>query len=42
VLQRRALAAGRRLYARKPKAFVGRIARGWEKRAPKHPAPLAG
>lgn len=42
VLQRRALAAGRRLYTRKPKAFVRRIASGWEKRAPKHPAPLAG
>ena len=41
-LQRDALKLGKRLYAQPPKRFVGRIERGWEKRAAKRPEPLAG
>lgn len=33
-LQREALAAGKQIYKRKPKAVVGHIARRWRKRAP--------
>jgi CHAD domain-containing protein len=41
-LQRDALKLGKRLYEPSPKRFVGRIERGWEKRAAKGPEPLAG
>ena len=41
-LQRDALTLGRRLYEPPPKRFVGRIERGWRKRAATRPRPLAG
>jgi CHAD domain-containing protein len=41
-LQRDALKLGRRLYEPSPKRFVGRIERGWRKRAAARPQRLAG
>lgn len=41
-LQRDALKLGARLYEPSPKRFVGRIERGWRKRAASRPEPLAG
>jgi CHAD domain-containing protein len=41
-LQRDALKLGARLYKRPPRRFVGRIERGWRKRAVSRPEPLAG
>ena len=41
-LQRDALKLGGRLYEPSPKRFVGRIERGWRKRAAARPEPLAG
>jgi CHAD domain-containing protein len=41
-LQREALRLGSRVYARRPKRFARSIERGWQKRAAKHPEPLAG
>jgi CHAD domain-containing protein len=41
-LQRKALKLGDRLYAQPPKRFVGRVERGWRKRAAARPEPLAG
>ncbi|MGH2917994.1 MAG: CHAD domain-containing protein [Solirubrobacteraceae bacterium] len=41
-LQRKALRQGRRLYKRSPKRFVADIERGWRKRAPEQPQPVAG
>lgn len=37
-LQREAMAAGKRIYKRKPKVFVGHIARRWRKRATRRPS----
>jgi CHAD domain-containing protein len=42
VLRDDALRRGRKLYKRSPKRFVARIERGWNRRAPKRPQPLAG
>jgi CHAD domain-containing protein len=41
-LRDKALKRGRRLYKRPPKRFVRAIERGWAKRAPARPQPLAG
>ena len=41
-LRAEALDRGPRLYERSPKRFVRMIERGWRKRAPAHPRPLAG
>jgi CHAD domain-containing protein len=41
-LRDKALKRGRRLYKRPPKRFVRAIERGWAKRAPAGPQPLAG
>ena len=42
VLERKALKRGKRLYRKSPKRFVGAIKRGWRKRVPRSPQPLAG
>jgi CHAD domain-containing protein len=41
-LQREALRLGGRVYARRPKRFARSVERGWQKRAAKHPEPVAG
>jgi anti-sigma factor RsiW len=41
-LRDEALRRGRKLYKRSPKRFVKQIERGWAKRAPERPQPLAG
>jgi CHAD domain-containing protein len=41
-LQRKALKLGAQVYDQSPKRFVRGIDRGWHKRAPKRPEPLAG
>jgi CHAD domain-containing protein len=41
-LQRRAFRLGERIYARSPKAFARSAERSWDKRAAKHPQPVAG
>jgi hypothetical protein len=40
-LQRQALKLGARVYARRPKSFVRSVERSWQKRAAKHPEPIA-
>jgi len=40
-LQREALKLGARVYGRRPKRFARSVERGWEKRAGKHPEPIA-
>lgn len=42
VLERKALKLGKRLYSQSPKRFVGAIERGWRKRVPRSPRPVAG
>jgi CHAD domain-containing protein len=41
-LRREALTLGARIYARRPKRFARLVERGWQKRAAKHPEPIAG
>jgi CHAD domain-containing protein len=41
-LRREALKLGARIYARRPKRFARSVERGWQKRAAKHPEPIAG
>ncbi|HEX6711985.1 MAG TPA: hypothetical protein VF066_01325, partial [Thermoleophilaceae bacterium] len=41
-LQREALELGARVYGRGPKRFARAVERGWRKRAPKQPKPIAG
>lgn len=41
VLERKALKLGKRLYGESPKRFVGAIRRGWRKRVPRSPQPVA-
>jgi CHAD domain-containing protein len=41
-LQRRAFKLGARIYGPRPTAFARSVERSWRKRAPKHPAPVAG
>jgi hypothetical protein len=40
-LQHEALKLGARVYGRRPKSFARSVERGWEKRAAKHPEPIA-
>jgi CHAD domain-containing protein len=40
-LQRQAFKLGARVYGRRPKRFARSVARGWQKRAAKHPEPIA-
>lgn len=41
-LQRRAFKLGERIYARPPKSFARSVERSWDRRAAKHPQPVAG
>ena len=41
-LQRDAFKLGKRIYARRPKRFARSVERRWQKRAAKHPEPIAG
>ena len=41
VLERKALKLGKRLYRESPKRFVAAIRRGWRKRVPRSPQPVA-